>query len=95
MCAEAGYDDAQCARIASMIRKDAFKRDKDTQTLEDVACCVFLEDYFEEFRVSHSEEKMIGVLKKTWPKMSERGHQVALQIDMTEEGQKVVAKALA
>lgn len=78
-----------------MIRKDKFKTDKDTQTLEDVACCVFLEDYFEGFNQEHNEEKVVAVLRKTWPKMSARGHEIALQIEMSEDCTKVIQKALS
>ena len=54
ICVEAGYSEEFAARVASMIRKDNFKRDDETQTLEDVACLVFLDDQFEDFNKEHS-----------------------------------------
>lgn len=92
---EAGYGPADADRVAAMIRKDDFKRDGEGQTLEDVACLVFLDDGFERFRTEHAEEKIVHVIRKTWPKMSERGHAVALEIPMSEECARIVRKALS
>lgn len=54
ICKDAGYSEEDSAKVASMIRKDNFKADPDTQTLEDVACLVFLDDQFEAFNLEHS-----------------------------------------
>jgi len=40
------------------------------------------------------EEKVIGILKKTWAKMSPRGHELALQIHMSDRTKNLVTKAL-
>lgn len=40
------------------------------------------------------EEKVIGILKKTWAKMSPRGHELALQIHMSDRTKNLVMKAL-
>jgi len=45
------------------------------------------------------EEKMIGILKKTWGKMSEKGREVAVRVvvggmDDDEEGKKLIGRAL-
>ena len=77
-----------------MIRKEGLKSDEETQVLEDVACLVFLDDQFDEFEKGHDEEKIVGILKKTWGKMSDRGHELALQIDMSERAKELVGKAL-
>src|SRR5687768_4623586 len=70
---ETGYDDPTIARVASLVRKDRIKTDPEAQTLEDVVCLVFLENYFADFATGHDQEKVIGILRKTWNKMSERG----------------------
>jgi hypothetical protein len=62
--------------------------------LEDVACLVFLDDQFEEFEKGHDEDKIVAILRKTWSKMSEKGHELALQINMSEKAKGLVAKAL-
>src|SRR5207237_8811472 len=46
---DAGYDDATVARVRALVRKEGLKTDPETQTLEDVACLVFLEDELADF----------------------------------------------
>lgn len=94
-CRSAGYDEDTCARVAALVRKENLKKDADTQTLEDVACLVFLDDQFEAFNAEHDEDKIVNILRKTWAKMSDAGHQLALKVHMSDECQRVVAKALA
>jgi hypothetical protein len=76
------------------VRKDDLKSDEETQVLEDVACLVFLDDQFEEFGKHHDEDKIVTILRKTWVKMTERGHELARQIPMTERSQGLIQKAL-
>ncbi|HEV8290322.1 MAG TPA: DUF4202 domain-containing protein, partial [Tepidisphaeraceae bacterium] len=77
---EVGYDQATVGRVQSLLKKERLKEDPEAQLLEDVICLVFLQHYFEEFAKEHDEEKVIGILRKTWRKMSERGHEAALQL---------------
>lgn len=79
-----------------MVRKADLKAgDPDTQTLEDVACLVFLDDQFDKFeRELGDEEKMVGILRKTWGKMSEVGRAEALKIELSEKAKDLVQKAL-
>lgn len=90
-----GYSAEEAERVASMIRKDNFKKDPETQTLEDVACLVFLDAEFDEFKELHEEDKIIKILQKTWPKMSERGHEVALEMHMSDDCARLVRKTLS
>ena len=77
---EAGYDDGAQARVAKLIRKLGLGTDPETQTLEDVICLVFLEHYFSDFSAKHEDDKVIDILRKTWAKMSPRGHGLALEL---------------
>jgi hypothetical protein len=77
------------------VRKENLKKDHETQTLEDVACLVFLDDQFEEFEKLHDEEKIVSILRKTWGKMSDKGHELALKIEMSDRARELVGKALA
>jgi len=95
ICIESGYDAEFGERVAALIRKEDLKKDEETQILEDVACLVFLDDQFEAFEKEHDEEKIIGILRKTWGKMSERGHELALGIRMEGKAKEVMDKALA
>ena len=91
---EVGYDEAIISRVRSLLRKEKLKADPEMQTLEDVACLVFLENYFAEFAPKHDEEKVIGILRRTWKKMSDRGHAAALQLNMPSDARRLVEKAL-
>lgn len=95
ICLESGYSEAEAARVAALVRKEDLKKDQETQALEDVACLVFLDDQFEEFEKGYDEEKIISILRKTWGKMSDRGHELALQIQMSDRAKELVGKALA
>jgi hypothetical protein len=91
---EVGYDEATIARVQFLLRKERLKLDPETQLLEDVACLVFLESYFAEFARKHDEEKLIPILRRTWAKMSPRGREAALALDLAPEGKDLVQKAL-
>ena len=95
ICLDCGYSEHDATRVAHLIRKEDLKKDEETQTLEDVACLVFLDDQFEEFEKLHDEEKILRILQKTWGKMSDKGHDLALQLPMSERCRSLVSKALA
>ncbi|MFL3657073.1 MAG: DUF4202 domain-containing protein [Opitutales bacterium] len=92
---DAGYDSATIDHVRSINLKENLKSNPDAQTMEDALCLVFLEVQFSEFRLKTSEEKMISILRKTWGKMSERGHKAALALDLGEEESRLVGLALA
>ncbi|KAJ5659746.1 hypothetical protein N7507_006197 [Penicillium longicatenatum] len=97
ICLESGYEAEDAARVGAMVRKaDLKKGDPDTQTLEDVACLVFLDDQFDKFEQDMGDEdKIVDILRKTWGKMSEAGRAEALKLDLSERGSALVSKALA
>jgi hypothetical protein len=90
-----GYDERTVARVTHLLRKQGLKRDAEVQTLEDVACVVFLQDYFDEFARQHDDDKLVEILRKTWVKMSERGREAALALDLGERAARLVGRALA
>ena len=92
---EVGYEEAMVGRVQSLLRKERLKEDAEAQTLEDVICLVFLENYFADFAREHDEQKLIGILRKTWKKMSDRGHEAALKLPMADAERKLVEKALS
>ena len=91
---EVGYDDPTIERVRSLIRKQNLKTDPEAQTLEDVICLVFLENYFADFARDHDEEKLIKILRKTWRKMSDRGHAAAMKLDLGPRELELISKAL-
>lgn len=95
---EVGYDDEIIGKVQALLRKERLKVNPDTQLLEDVVDLVFLEHYLADFvsKYSHYEEdKLLGILRKTWLKMSEQGHAAALKLNYTPEMLAIVQKALA
>jgi hypothetical protein len=86
---------------ASQEGKNDTEEDKgyleEVQILEDVACLVFLEDQFEgwEKQAGLEEEKVLGILRRSWAKMSEAGRDLALKIEMGDRGRMLVGKALS
>lgn len=92
--AENGYSEADIQRVKDLLLKRSLKRDPQVQALEDVACLVFLEFYMEDFASKHEEAKLIDIIQKTWNKMSDAGHQAALQLPLSEAILTLVGKAL-
>ena len=89
------YSQAEAEQTAAIIRKEKLKTSSESQTLEDVACLVFLQHYFDEFSTKHSEEKVVRVLQKTWGKMSDKAHDIALSLTLPDHLAKLVNKALS
>ena len=90
-----GYEKDFIDRVTFLIQKKKIKKDEDSQTLEDVICLVFLEYYLKDFAAKHEDEKMMDIIKKTWAKMSEKGHQAALKLPMDPKSERLVKQALS
>ncbi|NTV71791.1 MAG: DUF4202 domain-containing protein [Azonexaceae bacterium] len=72
---QAGYDEAMVEQVKTAISKQDIKTNPnpDTQLLEDVSCLVFIEHYMLGFagqQADYTEEKWLGIIRKTWKKMS-------------------------
>ncbi len=96
---EQGYSSEATKQCASIIRKENLKTNPDSQTLEDVACLVFLMHYFDEFSAKYTQQnneaKIVRIVKLTWGKMSNEAHDIALSLTLPEHLAAIVAKALA
>lgn len=88
-----GYDEGTVERVRELLMKMRLKADPEMQTLEDVACLVFLANDFSDFSKQHDEDKMIRILQKTWRKMSPRGREVALQLGLSKADRALIARA--
>ncbi len=78
---EAGYDDEFIKRVKLAVSKKSLNSNLDTQLLEDVSALVFIEHYmlaFVEKHPEYDEDKWISIIKRTWNKMTEKGHAFAL-----------------
>lgn len=75
--AECGYPSDAVEKVRNIILKQNLK-DPDTQTLEDALCLEFLENQFTDLKSKTSDDKMKDIVRKTWNKMSERAHGIAV-----------------
>jgi hypothetical protein len=94
---KAGYEADMIARVQSLLKKERLKSDPEAQTLEDVVCLVFLENWFAEFSRRHEPCKVIDIVAKTWKKMSPAGHRAALALaeGLPRDARALVERALA
>ncbi|KAH7318763.1 FMN-dependent dehydrogenase-domain-containing protein [Stachybotrys elegans] len=83
-------------RVAALIRKENLGADPETQVLEDVACLVFLDDQFDDFekKPDIDEDKIIGILRKTWGKMTDEGREIALKMELGDRA-KILSSLLS
>ncbi len=92
-----GYQPATVARVGAIVRKEKLGEDAEAQALEDAAALVFLVHEFEAFvaRGEHSDDKIADILAKTWKKMSARGQNVALLLELPERAVELLKRGLA
>jgi len=95
--ANVGYDEGTIARVQSLLKKERLKSDAEAQTLEDVVCLVFLENWFADFSKLHDPDKVVDIVAKTWKKMSPAGHRAALALAgaLPDDARALIERALA
>jgi len=91
----AGYDAGDVERVGALVRKERLKSDPDAQMIEDVACVVFLEHYLDDFMQKTDQDKLAGILAKTWNKMSPFGHEHALELALPASVPALLERGLA
>ena len=91
---EVGYDEAIVGRVQALLRKERLKADPEVQLLEDVVCLVFLSYHLAPFAAQHEDEKVVGILRKTWRKMSDRGRSAARDLDLAPELRALLTRAV-
>jgi tRNAThr (cytosine32-N3)-methyltransferase len=82
---EAGVPAAEAEEVATWVSKAGLKTNAGTQALEDAACLVFLENEIADFAAAHADyppEKFIGILQRTWKKMSAPAQHAALALEL-------------
>ena len=94
---EVGYPREVTERVRDLLLKKGLRSDAEVQTLEDVACLVFLEHYFADFARKHERAKLVDIARKTWNKMSPRGQAAAAELArrLPDELRSIVDDALA
>lgn len=92
-----GYSREEINHVTKLVKKEQLKKDKESQALENVVDVVFVEHYLDEFYAKYShydEAKMVDIIGKTLRKMSPKGHQAALALDLPDRTRKLVLAAV-
>ncbi|WP_215242069.1 DUF4202 domain-containing protein [Dyadobacter helix] len=92
---EAGYDQEMIDSVREIVLKQKIKHNPAVQTMENALCLVFLEFQYDELISRHTDEKLIGILRKTWAKMSSEGQEAALGLAYSNRGKELIKMALA
>ena len=91
---ESGYPDAIIQLVKDLNLKKHFPADPECRTLEDALCLVFLERQYTDLAAKTTEKKMITALQKCWTKMTPAAHALAMQLDLSPEGKRLLDQAL-
>ena len=89
-----GYDELLINQVEFLLLKKKLKKNAETQTLEDVVCLVFLQHYLDDFSEKSESEKLMGIIQKTWKKMSGKGQKAALELKLSPKASTLISKAL-
>lgn len=92
---ELGFDEELRNQVRTINLKQQLKTNPDSQAMEDALCLSFLEHEFSAFADKHEDEKVIDIVRKTWRKMSERGHALALSLPLSGRAKDLVGIALS
>jgi hypothetical protein len=93
---EVGYDAETVQAVQRINLKQNPRSSSDSQTMEDALCLVFLEHEFDAFLEKYPDQaRAVEILRKTWSKMSERGHEAALALPLSPRARALVGRALS
>ncbi len=91
---EVGYNEDIIEAVRVINLKKQLKKNIQTQMIEDALCMVFLEFQYEDYCDKWEEQKLIGILQKTWVKMSEIAQEAAQTLSYNKKAQGILARAL-
>ena len=94
---QAGLPATEARDLAAWVSKSGLKTNPGTQSLEDAACLVFLENEIGGFAAQHADyprEKFVDILRKTWRKMSPQAHELVLGLPLPPAVAALVKEAL-
>jgi len=92
---QVGYDEETIEAVRQINMKLGLQTAPDSATMEDALCLSFLEHEFSEFAAKYPDDKVIDIVRKTWRKMTERGHAAALSLSLEGRAKDLVTRALA
>ncbi len=91
---QVGADPVLVAAVREINLKQDLKGKPDVQAMEDALCLSFLEHEFVPFVDRHEDDKVVDIVQKTWRKMSERGHALALTLPLHGRALELIQRAL-
>ena len=92
---EVGYDEATIERVVDLNLKKQLSQDPDCQILEDALCLVTIQYQLSDLVAKTDPAKMIGILQKTWKKMSNKARDFALALPLSDDEKRLIERALA
>jgi len=93
--AESGCSADLIARVQDLNLKKNFGQDLELQTLEDALCLVTLQYQLTDLIRKTDPDKMIGILQKTWKKMSSQARDEAIRLSYPEDQKTLLSQALS
>lgn len=91
---QAEFGQESIDQACDLILKKNFSKNPQGQILEDAICLVFLQFELAKFSVKIEKNKAIGILQKTWKKMSPSAQQVAQTLKLAENEMQLLQTAL-
>ena len=91
---QTGYGEQTITEVTDLITKKHFPKHPDSQILEDALTLVFLETQLSDFIQKTDHDKVIGVIQKTWKKMSDQAHTLAMDIAYDPNTKTILTTAL-
>lgn len=92
---EVGYDEATIERVVDLNLKKQLSQDPDCQILEDALCLVTIQYQLSDLVAKTDPVKMIGILQKTWKKMSNKARDFASALPLSDDEKRLIEQALA
>jgi hypothetical protein len=92
---EVGYSEDMIARVQALNLKKNLGHDPDCRVLEDALCLVTLQYQLADLMAKTESEKMVGILQKTWKKMSSAAREHALGLEYSALEKALVERALS
>jgi len=91
---ETGFAEDVIQRVQDLNLKKGLGSDPECQTLEDALCLVTLQYQLAELVSKTAPEKMVGILAKTWKKMSPAAREYALALPFPDCEKELIERAL-
>lgn len=91
---DVGYADEMIERVQDLNLKKKLGQDPECQILEDALCLVTLQYQLADLIAKTDQVKMLGILQKTWKKMSPSAREQASRLPYSEEERKLIQQAL-